>query len=77
MLDGTVEGPGTVFLFFVAYDICGAAVADKQICAVVRFEKGGKRLYAANDQEQVILIRQRENRVDQIIAGAALTQIDF
>ena len=71
------EGLGAVLLFLGAQDVGGAAIAGEQILAVLGFEQFSKRLDPADDHEQIVLPRQREHRVDQIVARAFFAEVDF
>ena len=71
------EGLGAVLLFLGAQDVGGAAIAGEQILAVLGFEQFSERLDPADDHEQIVLPRQREHRVDQIVARAFFAEVDF
>ena len=66
-----------VLLLLGAQDVGGAAIAGEQILAVVAVEQRAERLDAADDHQQVVLARQREHRVDQIVPRALVAQIDL
>ena len=71
------EGAGAVLLLLGAQDVGGAAIAGEQVLAVVAVEQLAERLDAAHDHQQVVLARQREHRVDQIVPRALVAQVDF
>ena len=71
------EGLGAVLLFLGAQDVGGAAIARKQVLAVFGFEQFSERLDPADDHEQIVLARQREHRVDEIVPRALFAQVDF
>ena len=71
------EGALAVLLLLGAQDVGGAAIAGEQVLAVVAVEQRAQRLDAADDHQQIVLARQREHRVDQIVPRALVAQIDF
>ena len=71
------EGLGAVLLFFGAQDVGGAAIAGEQVLAVLGFEQLSERLDPADDHEKIVLPRQREHRIDQIVARAFFAEVDF
>ena len=71
------EGLGAVLLFLGAQDIGGAAIAREQVLAVFCVEELSERLDPADDHEKIVLTRQREHRVDEVVPRALLAQVDF
>ena len=71
------EGLGAVLLFLGAQDVGGAAIAGEQVLAVLGFEQFSERLDPADDHEKIILARQREHRVDEIVPRALFAEVDF
>ena len=66
-----------VLLLLGAQDIGGAAVAGEQAFAVLGVEEAAERLDAAHDHQEIVLVRQGEDRVDEVVAGAFVAQIYF
>ena len=71
------ESLGAVLLFLGAQDVCGAAIAGQQVLAVLGVEQLSERLDPADDHEKIVLPRQREHRIDQIVARAFFAEVDF
>ena len=71
------ESLGAVLLFLGAQDVGGAAIAGEQVLAVLGFEQFSERLDPADDHEKIVLPRQREHRVDEIVPRALFAQVDF
>ena len=71
------EGPGAVLLFLGAQDVGGAAIAGEQVLAVLGVEEAPERLDPPDDHEQIVLARQREHRVDEVVPRALVAQVDF
>ena len=71
------EGFRAVLLFLGAQDVGGAAIAGEQVLAVLGFEQFSERLDPADDHEKIVLPRQREHRVDQIVPRAFFAEVDF
>ena len=71
------EGLGAVVLFLGAEDVGGAAIAHEQVPPVLGVEEAPERLDPADDHEQIVLARQREHRVDEIVPRALVAQVDF
>ena len=69
VVDAALEGSGAVLLLLGAHDIRRAAITCEQIGAILRIEKSAERLDAAHDQQQIVLVRQREDGVDQIMSA--------
>src|SRR5262249_10649988 len=58
-------------------DVHRTLVAGKQVLAVVGLEKTLQGIDACDDQDQVVLSGERENRVDKVMANASISQRDF
>ena len=71
------EGLGAILLFLGSQDVGGAAIAGEQVLAVLGFEQFSERLDPADDHEQIVLPRQREHRVDEIVPRALFAEVDF
>ena len=76
-ITGAVEGSRPVVFLLGAQNVGGAPVARQQILALLRIEETLKRRDAGHDQKKIVLTRQSEHRVDEIVPRAALAQIDF
>ena len=46
-------------------------------CPILRFEEPAQRFHAAHDHEQVVLSRQREDGVDQVVTRALVAQVNL
>ena len=64
-----------VLLLLDAEDVAGALDAGEQDGAVVGLQELGQRLDALDDQRQVVLAGEREDRVDQIVPRALVPQV--
>ena len=71
------ESVGAVLFLLGPQDVGGAAVADEQVLAVLAVEQFSQRLDPAHDHEQIVLARQGEHRVDEIVPRALFAQVDF
>ena len=71
------ESFGAVLLFLGPQDVGGAAIADEQVSAVLGIEQAPERLDPAHDHEKIVLTRQGEDGVDEIVPRALVAQIDF
>ena len=73
-----IAGVGfTRFLLLVAEDVGGALVAGEQRLAVVGVEEFAQGFDAADDEQEVVLVAEGEDRIDQIVAGALLAELDL
>ncbi len=68
---------GARLLLFGAQNIGGAAIAGEKIGAVVGVEETAERFDAANDEKQIVLFTETEDRIDQIMPRALVAQIDL
>ena len=66
-----------VLLLLDLEDIGGALVAGQQIGAVIGLEEGLQRLDPRHQPHQIVLMAEREHRVDQVVADALFLQRDF
>ena len=71
------ESAGAVLFLLGLQDVGGAAIADEQVPAVLAVEQVSKRLDPANDHEKIVLARQGEHRVDQIVPRPLVAEIHF
>src|SRR5208282_5968271 len=71
------EGPRAVLPFLGAQDVGGAAIAGEQVLAVLRVEQAPQRLDPPDDHQKVVLARQREHRVDEVVPRALVAQVDL
>ena len=58
-------------------DVRGALGAGEQVLAVVGVEEFAERLDAADDQHEIVLARQREHGIDEIVPRALLAELDL
>ena len=58
-------------------DVGGALGAGQQVLAVVGVEEFAERLDPADDQNEVVLTRQCEHGIDEVVAGALLAELDL
>ncbi len=65
------KGAGAVLLLFGLEDVGRALVAGEQARAILGGQEFFQSIYARHDHHQVIL-PERENRVEQIVTGAAI-----
>ena len=66
-----------VLFLLGAQDVGGAAIAGEQVLAVLGVEQLAQRLDPADDEKEVVLARQREYGVDEIVPRALVAQVDF
>ncbi len=71
------ESFGAILLFLGPQDVGGAAIADEQVLAVLGVEQAPERLDPAHDHQKIVLARQGEDRVDEIMPRALFAQVDF
>ncbi len=71
-----LESAGAVLFFFGLEDVGRALVAGKQARAIFGGEEFFQSIDAGHDHDQVVL-SERENRVEQIVARAAIAQMGF
>ena len=68
-------------LFFRLQYVGGAAIAGKEIGAVIGLEEAAEGFDAPHDQQKIVLragaFAEAENGIDQIMPGARLAQMDF
>ena len=74
---GLRRGDGIGFVVFLLEDIRRALVAGEQIDPVGGADKRLKRVDAAEQADQIVLPAEREHRVDQVVADACFTLLDF
>ena len=71
------ESFGAILLFLGPQDVGGAAIADEQVFAILGIEQAPERLDPAHDHQKIVLARQGEDGVDEIVPRALVAQIDF
>ena len=71
------ESFGAILLFLGPQDVGGAAIADEQVFAILGIEQAPERLDPAHDHQKIVLARQGEDGVDEIMPRALVAQIDF
>ena len=70
LVGGRAVEAARVFLLFDLQDVECAAHQREQARAVFRFEEAAQRLYPAHDYDQIVLPRQGEDGVDQVVTRA-------
>src|SRR6266511_2202249 len=66
-----------VALLLDADDIGGALVAGEQILAVFGIEEFSQRLHASDNEEKIILPLEGKDRINKIVAGTLLAQLNL
>ena len=72
-----LEGARAVPFLFGAQNVRRAAVACQQVLPVLGVEQPPERLDPPDDREQIVLAGQGEDRVDQVVTGALVAQVDL
>ena len=72
----TIVAP-TVLLLLDADDVAGPAEGGEQIAAVLAVDEALQRLGARRQADEVVLLADRERGRDQVVADAALAQMDL
>ena len=71
------EGARSVLFLLGAQNVGGAAIAGEQVLAVLAVEQTPQRLDPTDDRKEIVLAGQGEDRVDEIVPGTLVAQIDF
>src|SRR5690606_24178665 len=66
-----------ILLFLDGEDVVGPLDANEQVRSILGLKKTRQRFDALHDQGEIILARQREDRIDEVMSPALLAQIDL
>ena len=71
------ESLSAVLLFLGAQNVGRAAISVQQVLAVFGFEQASERLDPADNHQKIVLPRQSEHRVDEVVPRALFAEVDF
>ena len=77
MVRRVVERALPVLLLLGPQDVRRALVAGEKILPVLAVEEFAERLDAPDDEQEIVLPRQREHRIDQIMPRAGVAEMDL